>query len=248
MLRKTASSDIEWRVYGELDYGASHDLRAGAEEWSLLRRHLRQMDFRLGAVCMEFGCGAGRLTAALARDFAVVHAVDISPERVEQARKAVGSDNVMFHLMRDAAVPLPNGVCDLCISTHVLQHLSDGRILRKSLAEMHRVLRPGGYLLVHVPVIGAHGMTGNLSETLRRRSKEMIKAVALFLTRRLMRMGIVRLPWKMDEYSVLSFVELSAFLRRIGFDEIELRILPWSGGHGYIFAKSSADVKMSGIP
>ena len=38
---------------------------------------------------IEIGCGAGRMTRALARFFGEVHAVDISPEMVRLARHAV---------------------------------------------------------------------------------------------------------------------------------------------------------------
>src|SRR5215470_14925484 len=38
---------------------------------------------------LEIGCGAGRITRALARRFGEVHAVDISPEMVRQARLAL---------------------------------------------------------------------------------------------------------------------------------------------------------------
>ena len=39
---------------------------------------------------LEIGCGAGRLTRALANFFGEVHAVDISGEMVAQARKRSG--------------------------------------------------------------------------------------------------------------------------------------------------------------
>jgi hypothetical protein len=40
---KASSSDIEWQSYGELDYGASHDLSLGIEEWCMLKGHLQQV-------------------------------------------------------------------------------------------------------------------------------------------------------------------------------------------------------------
>lgn len=238
LIVKPAKSDIEWGVYGNLDYGASHDVAAGIEEWSLLRKHLRQRGLSVMQTCVELGCGAGRLTSALARDFAKVHALDISPDRTEQARTTISCGNVTFHQLREPVMPLADGAADLCISTHVFQHISDDGVIDMYLREMSRVLRSCGYLLLHVPVVGAHGMTGNLREVARRRCKETVKRPVLSLTRRLMQLGFRRLPWKVDQYRVFSFVELSARLAKIGFTEIELRILPWSGGHGYIFAQA----------
>jgi ubiquinone/menaquinone biosynthesis C-methylase UbiE len=242
---KASRSDIEWQVYGQLDYGASHDLSGGLEEWALLKRHLQHYGLTRPRTCVELGCGAGRLTAALARDFATVHALDISPERLAEARNAVGSVNVSFHQLREPMISLPDQVCDLCISTHVLQHIADAGVIEMYLAEMRRVLRPGGCLLAHVPIIGAHGMTGDLREVMRRQAKEIVKAAVLGVTRQLLRMGVHRLPWKIDQYRVFSFVKLSARLGKLGFQDIELRILPWSGGHGYVFAKLGSKANMS---
>jgi ubiquinone/menaquinone biosynthesis C-methylase UbiE len=235
----TAKSDIEWGVYGNLDYGASHDVSAGIQEWWVLKKHLKQCGLTAMGTCVELGCGAGRLTAALAKDFGTVHALDISPRRIAQARTTVGCDNVTFHRLREPVLPLANAVADLCISTHVLQHISDDRVVNMYLRELRRVLRPAAYFLVHVPVIGAHGMTGKLGEVARRRCKEILKQPPLFVTRRLMQIGFNRLPWKIDQYRVFSFVEFSARLRETGFAEIELRILPCSGGHGYVFAQAA---------
>jgi ubiquinone/menaquinone biosynthesis C-methylase UbiE len=237
---KGSRSDIEWRAYGEVDYGASHDLSAGLEEWSVLKNHLRHYGLDGVSVCVEVGCGAGRLTYALAQDFANVHALDVSPHRIADGQRWPNSSNVTFHLVREPTIPLADGVCDLCISTHVLQHIAESKVIEAYLHEMYRVLRPGGCILIHVPVIGAHGMTGNLSEVARRRVKEMVKKGVLVITRQLMRAGLHRLPWRIDQYRVFSFVQLNALLRQLGFVGVELRILPWAGGHAYAFAKKQS--------
>lgn len=237
MLR-ASRSNIEWQIYGQLDYGASHDLPAGLEEWSLLRSHLQQYGLDEMKTCMELGCGAGRLTNALAQDFAIVHALDISAERITQARSIPNSSKVSFHLLVGPCIPLPDSVCDLCISAHVFQHIADMQVIEAYLYEMHRVLRPNGCILIHIPVIGAHGMTGNLAEVMRGAGKNFLKEGALAFTRMLMRMGFHRLPWKIDQYRTFSFVELNASLCRLGFEGVELRILPWAGGHAYVFGRT----------
>jgi SAM-dependent methyltransferase len=235
---RASKSNIEWQIYGELDYGASHDLQAGMGEWSLLRNHLWQYGLDRLTTCVELGCGAGRLTNALTQDFGIVHALDVSAERITQARRIPNCSKVLFHLVVGPSIPLPDAVSDLCISTHVLQHIDDMQTIEAYLREMHRILRPDGCILLHVPVIGAHGMTGNLTETMRRAGKEFLKGGVLALTRKLMRMGFHNLPWKIDRYHVFSFVHLDALLRRSGFVEVELRILPWAGGHSYVFGKA----------
>jgi SAM-dependent methyltransferase len=235
---KASVSDVEWKTYGELDYGASHDLSAGLEEWSMLKNHLQQIGLNRMHTCVELGCGAGRLTNALARDFAVVHALDVSPYRLAAAGKVPNSKNVVFHLLEKPVIPLANETCDLCISTHVLQHVSDMQVIQNYFREMYRVLRPGAFAIIHLPVIGAHGMTGRLREVIVRRGKEIVKQTILAMTRQLMRAGVRRLPWKIDQYHVFSFVQIDSALRECGFSSVELRILPWAGGHSYVFAQS----------
>lgn len=47
------------------------------------------------------------------------------------------------------AIALPDQSLDCVVSSHVLEHVDD----RKALAEMHRVLRPGGAAIIMIPVI-----------------------------------------------------------------------------------------------
>lgn len=47
------------------------------------------------------------------------------------------------------AIDLPDESCDMVICSHILEHVDD----RKSLAELFRILRPGGQLIFMIPVI-----------------------------------------------------------------------------------------------
>jgi hypothetical protein len=72
---KSSASDIEWRTYGELEYGASDNLSAGLEEWSLLKTHLHQLGLDRMQTCVELGCGCGRLTNALKTSLRYMHSM-----------------------------------------------------------------------------------------------------------------------------------------------------------------------------
>jgi hypothetical protein len=130
-----------------------------------------------------------------------------------------------------------SGSADLVISTHVIQHIDDLRVVQAYFAESSRVLQSGGVLLMHIPVPGAHGSTGRLGEVLRRTTKEWAKAAVLLTTRALMRAGVAKLPWKVDFYRWYDYPSLRATLEGIGFSDVEIRLLPWAGGHSYVFAR-----------
>ena len=123
------------------------------------REELEALFGRLGAdprggVCVEVGCGPGRMTSALAERFDRVLAVDVSPEMLARARAAVRRDNVEFRLVSGERLDsLADGSADVLVCYLVLQHLpSVGHVLGY-LREFGRVLAPDGEALVQLPVL-----------------------------------------------------------------------------------------------
>jgi SAM-dependent methyltransferase len=105
-----------------------------------------------GARALDFGCGAGRLTRALAARFELVVGVDIAPAMLDLARR----DNPVAARCEFLLNPRPDlalfgdGEFDLVYSSVVLQHLPPG-LIRGYLAELARVLRPGGSMVIQLP-------------------------------------------------------------------------------------------------
>ncbi len=95
---------------------------------------------------IEIGCGAGRLTRALSKVFGEVHAVDISSEMVDQARKAL-ADRPNAHIYQNNGCDLtvlPPLEYDFAYSAIVFQHIPSREIIENYVREVHRLLRPGG--------------------------------------------------------------------------------------------------------
>lgn len=89
---------------------------------------------------VDLGCGTGRFATDLAADGRQVLAIDPSP--------AAGLAPAGATLVGSALqVPLADGSAGTVLLRDVLEHLDDERALR----ECHRVLRPGGLLVVLVP-------------------------------------------------------------------------------------------------
>lgn len=98
---------------------------------------------------LDVGCGTGedaRALAALVRDVAVV-GVDASAERVREAQaRSLGLPRpVDFRVGDAAALPFDDDTFDACRADRVFHHLVDPG---KALAEMARVTRPGGRVVV----------------------------------------------------------------------------------------------------
>ncbi len=95
---------------------------------------------------LEIGCGAGRITRALAKRFGEVHGVDISAEMVASAKKALAdlpNAHVYVNNGRDLTV-LPDVEFDFAYSVIVFQHIPSREIIENYVREVHRLLRPGG--------------------------------------------------------------------------------------------------------
>jgi SAM-dependent methyltransferase len=94
---------------------------------------------------LEIGCGVGRNTVHLARHFAHVDGVDVSPTMVNSARQRGMAPNVRLHALsgRDLA-PLPDASYDLVFSHLVFQHIAAEADVASYLRESARVLRSGG--------------------------------------------------------------------------------------------------------
>lgn len=102
---------------------------------------------------LDFGCGVGRVTRALAPHFRECVGVDISSTMIERAVK-LNQDvpNTVFRLNRaDDLRAFPDGHFDLIYSSLVLQHVPERRLIVGYLAEFARLLSPGGLLVFQLP-------------------------------------------------------------------------------------------------
>ena len=101
---------------------------------------------------LDAGCGSGPLSAALRDQGAIVTGIDSSAKMLELARQRLGA-SADLHL-GDLGSPLsfPDGAFDDVVASLVLHYLEDWA---RPLAELRRVLTPGGRLIVSVdhPVV-----------------------------------------------------------------------------------------------
>jgi ubiquinone/menaquinone biosynthesis C-methylase UbiE len=99
-----------------------------------------------GATVLDVGTGPGRLPATLAerRPDLCLHGADLSPDMVELARHA--RPGIAFEVADVAALPWPDASLDVVVSTLSAHEWPDPVA---AAAELARVLRPGGRLMIY---------------------------------------------------------------------------------------------------
>ncbi|THJ19761.1 MAG: class I SAM-dependent methyltransferase [Nitrospira sp. CG24D] len=131
--------DLEWNGW-----------KAAAGAFEGVRRY-GQISRRVAALApdrmLDVGCGDGRLAREIKHVLprVVVHGCDLS---VAALNRAEGLDRRYAVDLNVDRLPEPDGSLDLVVASEVIEHVIDpGR----AVAEFHRVLRPGGHVLITVP-------------------------------------------------------------------------------------------------
>jgi SAM-dependent methyltransferase len=100
---------------------------------------------------IDAGCGSGRNLVYLLREGCAVFAVDTDATAVERVRELSGSlgtglSKENFQVAPVERMPFPDAFADVVICSAVLHFARDERHFRAMLAELWRVVRPGGML------------------------------------------------------------------------------------------------------
>ncbi|NUT47840.1 MAG: methyltransferase domain-containing protein [Saccharothrix sp.] len=114
---------------------------AAREGRAYKRRLLDTLDPGPAHTALDVGCGPGADLPALAERAGTVIGVDIDPTMVREARRRTEGLPVRVHQADAHALPLPDHAVDRARLDRVLHQVADpGAVL----AELRRVLRPGG--------------------------------------------------------------------------------------------------------
>lgn len=100
---------------------------------------------------LDFGCGSGEIARACAQSGYRVHGVDMSPRMIEAARKGDIEGPVSFSLLSAAEplqLPFAGASFDAIVASSVVEYVASPA---QCFAELHRVSRLGGRMLLTVP-------------------------------------------------------------------------------------------------
>jgi len=124
----------------------------GRVDADLLNEHLARYAFaaRLanGKRVLDAGCGAGYGSAELAKSALSVVGVDAAAEAMAYAREHYRLPNLHFEQASCSGLPHTDASFDLVVAFEVIEHLPDWP---EFLAEVRRVLAPGGQFIVSTP-------------------------------------------------------------------------------------------------
>lgn len=109
---------------------------------------LSRLASRPSDVVVEVGCGTGRMTRRLPSRCRELWALDHSLESLRLAREKMGERSVRFVQADAGYLPLRPGMADRALSCQMLEHLPTAALRERAVAEIARVLRPGGTLVV----------------------------------------------------------------------------------------------------
>jgi ubiquinone/menaquinone biosynthesis C-methylase UbiE len=136
---------------------SSFTVRSGAGYDKLMGRWSRRLalpfiDFAgiaRGERILDLGCGTGSLTFALpgAAEVSEVAAIDYSPVFVEEAQRRNTDPRITISQGDAAAIPFPDDRFDRALALLVLHFVPEAP---RAVAEMRRVVRPGGVVAAAV--------------------------------------------------------------------------------------------------
>ena len=200
----------------------------GETEFEHFHRYCLARDLCPGLDVLDVASGEGYGSSILANVARSVVGVDVDPTAIAHANSTYGAENLRFVQGSALDLPLGNASVDAVVSFETLEHVREHA---RFMAEVKRVLRPDGKLIVSTPeraVYSARGEPVNkyhLLELTVAEFESLLRAnfrhVAILSQRAILGSLIVKTegggPWRSYERRSLEYLEASGGLTRAPF-------------------------------
>lgn len=136
-------------------------IRRELDRADMHRRRLIPLLTKVGRAdrILDFGCGSGGTTVALALSESLapseVIGIDANPRTIPAARlraEACGAGTIAhFRAIELGRLPFADGEFDLAVAVSVLEFITDSAHRRRAVEDLGRVVRPGGFVFIATP-------------------------------------------------------------------------------------------------
>jgi 2-polyprenyl-3-methyl-5-hydroxy-6-metoxy-1,4-benzoquinol methylase len=159
--RTRPSRALDWtgeRLVTDVGGGELQQLfEAGPIESEHLHRYFVARELCRGKDVLDIASGEGYGAALLAQTSARVIGVELDPESVQHASREYRSANLQYLNGEATRLPVESQSIDVVVSFETLEHLFEHEIF---LAEVCRVLRPNGFLVISTPNVDVYSCAG----------------------------------------------------------------------------------------
>lgn len=144
------------RSHGNSPSGAIHQARAyellsslvfAGSRRRIFGRLVELADVRTGDEVLDIGCGPGYLTSLAAQAGSRAVGIDVSEQMIAEANRKRAGAGCSFLVGKAEALDLPDASFDVVVSSLAIHHIPENA-RAQAFAEMFRVLRPGGRVLI----------------------------------------------------------------------------------------------------
>ena len=131
-----------------------------------------------GKKVLDLGCGGGFMAVALAERGAIVTGIDPAKGAIAAAQRHAEANQleISYLVSSGESMPFAEGVFDIVVCVDVLEHVED---LQNVLAEIRRVLRPGGIFLFDT--INRNPLASFLIVTMAEKVMRLLPHPAMFI-------------------------------------------------------------------
>lgn len=173
------------------------------------RMVVEMADIKPGDRVLDIGCGTGNLTLTARSQVGPsgsVTGIDASPEMIDMARKNALRTGLPAHFEVGLIenIPYPPASFDVVINRLMIHHLPDD-LKRRGLAEILRVLRPGGTLFIADFRAPTDSLLGRLALVFSRH--RMMQTDVRSLVELVKQAGFAEVAWGPTRSAFLAFVK-----------------------------------------